>query len=683
MAAGRHGSTDDQSVTTSSLLPYRADIDGLRAVAVLAVFLFHAGVGVEGGYLGVDVFFVISGFLIMQMFPISGTISLSTVGKFWLRRCFRIAPALLVVCAVSSVAGMYLMMPTELKAYGTSLSAAVAYHSNFLFTSQAGYFDAPSLSKPLLHTWSLSLEAQFYLLFPLVLCPVLPHAWLRRLVIVVTLLASFVASAILVRSQPVQAYFLPHTRIWEFLVGVLLTQLPKPSKDHARWIGCLEFVAASMLAVCFLSYSPNTRFPGEMAIPPVLATAALLWSGSGLWRGPVFRCLTSSPMVTIGRISYAFYLWHWPLIVFCTYAMAKRPSGPAIMAILASSLTLAVITRRWIELPFLQWDLKTPSKRMGQVTLMLAAVGLLGGFGVMADRSGGWQERLSPLAATYAAGASDVAPRAEQCHTLKPERILARDLCLLGYAENQPPALVVWGDSHAHALNGAFDQLARRHGVMGLHASYSACPPVLGVEIATHINDECRRFNTAMIEFIEQTRVPVVVLVAYWSIYPLGYLPGGLDMGKAPFLVTEVGQDGNAQDSQALFVSGLSETVRRLTASGTRVYVAEQVPEVSASVPLALARAELFPWKPPHYLQPRRDDVEARQAFVMTHLHALARKYPVQLLAIHDVLCSDDYCKIESAGRSLYRDSNHLSAFGAMQIAPALEAVFLQRGHGT
>lgn len=669
-------------MSSSTPLPYRADIDGLRAVAVLAVFFFHAGIGLDGGYLGVDVFFVISGYLITQMLPTSGATWLSAIGEFWVRRWFRIAPALVVVCAISSFASWYLMMPIEMKAYGASLPATFGYYSNFLLAGQAGYFDAPSLSKPLLHTWSLSLEMQFYLLFPLIMCPVRGKPWLRQLVLVGALLASFLISCILIRSQPVQAYFLPHARIWEFLAGGLLAQLPKPTRLHRGLLWSVEVCGALVLGMCFVHYSANSRFPGEMALPPVLATAALLWSGSALRGSPVSRCLTSRPMVVMGRISYAFYLWHWPLIVFCTYALAERPRGLVVVMLLIASFALAAITRRWIELPFLRHRKKGALSWGRRTVLLLATTGFFAYFGVLANRSEGWPGRLSPVAAAYAAGATDVAPRAEQCHTLKPERILTRDLCSLGDPGKEPPGFLVWGDSHAHALYGVFDQLAREHGLRGLHASYSACPPLLGVEVATHINEECRRFNTAMIEFIEQARIPAVVLVAYWSIYPLGHLPGGLDMGKAPFLVHEVGQIGTAQESQVLFASGLNETIRRLTANGTKIYLVGQVPEARASVPSGLARAELFPWKPEHYLQPQRIEVEKRQAFVMLQFQMLANKYQFEFVSLLDTMCAQSYCQIESAGRPLYRDSNHLSAFGATQLAPLLITIFNQTSVG-
>lgn len=680
MAVGQRGSPDDSAVNSHSTLPYRADIDGLRAVAVLAVFFFHASAGLEGGFLGVDVFFVISGYLIARMFSVPEKAWLKASLEFWVRRWFRIAPALVVVCAVSSAASWYLMMPGELKAYGANLPATLGYFSNFQFAGQAGYFDAPSLSKPLLHTWSLSLEAQFYLLTPFILCPAVSRPWLRKLILLLALLISFAEACIWVRSQPVQAYFWPHTRLWEFLVGCLLTQLPDPSRLHRRLVWCLQVGGAVVLGSCFVLYSANSRIPGEMTLPPVLGTAALLWCCGGLDGSPVARLLASRPMAAMGRISYAFYLWHWPLIVFCTYAMAERPGGLVVVGILLTSFLLAAGTRSWIERPFLRWRQKSKFARIGAAALVLATTGIVAWFGIGVERSDGGPGRWPPEAIAFAAGAKDVAPEAERCHTLKPERILTRDLCSLGNSGDGPPRFLVWGDSHAHALYGAFDQLAQEHHVQGLHASYSACPPLLGVEVATHINDECRRFNSAMIEFIEQTRIPAVVLMAYWSVYPLGYLPKGLDFGKQPFLVRQVGQSGTAQESQALFAEALNETIVRLVASGVKIYLIEQFPEATASIPLGLARAELFPWKPEHYLQPHRIDVEARQAFVQDQFRLLARQYPLQLIGTHAELCGNDYCMIESAGRPLYRDSNHLSGYGAMKVAPLLEPIFREIG---
>lgn len=673
-AAGPRGEPRAEPVNSFSPLAYRADIDGLRAIAVLAVFLFHADAGLGGGYIGVDVFFVISGYLIGQILVREGRLGMGGLWRFWWRRLRRIAPALIVVCAAVFAAGTYLMMPTELKAYGTSERAALGYFSNFLFAGQADYFDAPSLSKPLLHTWSLSLEAQFYLLVPLVFY--ITGAWprLRLAILVACLLASLAASVYAVRHQPVQAFYMPCTRVWEFLVGCVLALQPTRAASRALVWG-LEIAGALVLGLCMAAYSADSRFPGELALAPVLASAALLWAGGTAAGGPVSRWLASRGLVAFGRVSYAFYLWHWPLIVLWTYAVAEKPQGAGVAVLLVASLGLAAATRRWVEQPFLRWRGWPAAVRFRLAAGALAVAGVTAWAGVQADRAEGWPGRLSPEATAYAAGAKDVAPDAEHCHTLKPERILQRQLCPLGEAAAGKPRLVVWGDSHAHALYGAFDKLTRDQGLQGLHASYSACPPLLGVEVATHINDECRRFNAAMIDFIAQARIPVVVLVAYWSIYPMGYLPHGMDMGKQPFLVRDVGQTGTQADSQALFSSALKETIQKLSTTGAKIYVLKQFPEATASIPLGLARAELFPWKPSHYLQPRRGEVEERQAFVTAQFQAVSRRYPVEFIDTHDFLCEGGYCQIESAGRSLYRDSNHLSGLGAMHIAPLLVPV--------
>lgn len=223
-----------------------------------------------------------------------------------------------------------------------------------------------------------------------------------------------------------------------------------------------------------------------------------------------------SPYDDHGWISYAFYLWRWPLFVVCTYALAERPWGLVVMALLIASFVLAATTRRWNELPFLHHRKKCSLRWGARMEYVSATTGFFAWCGVLADRYEGWPGRWSPIAAAYAAGVTDVASRAEQCHTLKPERVLTRDLCSLGDSGKETPGLLVWRDSHA--LFGVFDQLARDHGPRGLHASYSACPSFLGDEGATHINDECRQFITAMIEFIELESSLLCYFPNFWLI---------------------------------------------------------------------------------------------------------------------------------------------------------------------
>lgn len=662
---------------------YRPDIDGLRAVAILSVILYHAGIGLDGGYVGVDVFFVISGYLITQVLLTGNNYYLSVRGglfSFWVRRIRRIVPALIFVLLVVSLVSVFLLMPDELQAYGESLLASSGFYSNVLFYSQAGYFDAPSLSKPLLHTWSLGIEGQFYLLFPLflLLAPHRPKP--RGWGIFALFVASLAGSIYGVYLNPSFTFYMLPTRAWELLFGsILALGFLRPIKEKPVNL-FVQVVGFASIGWAIFFFSTNTRFPGASAILPAFGTFAVIYTRSDdKWASPVSYLLERPLLIHLGKISYSLYLWHWPILVLISYVYGRKPYQTEALEGLIIAIVLAVFTYRLVEIPYIRWHHSEKTKRLllgGLVTAFLALLAL----GTLFKQSHGLPFRLSSAALAYAAGAKDVAPDAEHCHTLKPERVQNKQLCPLGIDTGKSPVFVVWGDSHAHALYGLFGNLARQHGVYGVHGSYSACPPLLGIEVATHINDECRRFNEAMLDYINRSNINTIFLVAYWSVYPQGLTPHGMDIGEQPFLVEQLGGRSSVKQSKWLFEKSLEQTVQKLTKAGRTIYILEQFPESTANIPLGLARATLFPFPHINYLRPSMRDVDARQSFVDGVFKRISEKYPITLIRTHDFFCWDGYCQIESNGRSLYRDSNHLSNFGANYAASILKPIFEKIG---
>ncbi|RUQ46737.1 acyltransferase, partial [Corynebacterium pseudodiphtheriticum] len=302
-------------------LAYRRDIDGLRAIAVLAVVLFHFGVpGFTGGFVGVDVFFVISGYLITTIIWREREAGRFSFVDFWARRARRILPALCVMMLTAVVVGWFLLAPKDYEELGRSIHNQVIFISNLFFMRQDGYFDVASDMKPMLHTWSLSVEEQFYIVFPLLLTLLSSQVKRWRMALLVLALASFAACVWTLPRYPEKAFYLLPMRAWELLAGSLLAVMPlrayRASPILAQGI---SLASLALILVAVFGYDATTDFPGAAALLPVLGVVGLIWA-NGQQVTLVGQLLGSRVMVGIGLISYSWYLWHWPVLVYGKYA---------------------------------------------------------------------------------------------------------------------------------------------------------------------------------------------------------------------------------------------------------------------------------------------------------------------------------------------------------------------------
>ncbi|HMD32221.1 MAG TPA: acyltransferase, partial [Candidatus Acidoferrales bacterium] len=384
---------------------YRADIDGLRAVAVLSVLGFHLRIGMfRGGFVGVDIFFVISGYLIGSIILHDLAAGRFSFGRFYERRVRRIIPALLAALAVTAVLAYVYFLPGELVAFAKSLLAAVLSASNFYFWTQSSYFSAPAEMKPLLHTWSLGVEEQFYVCLPIFLF--LAHRYFPRrlrLSVVLVALASFVLSAVGAFRAPASTFYLLHTRAWELLVGVLiaLEVFPEISSPLARNLaagGGLALISASVLR-----YSPALPFPGIAALAPCAGAALVILSGR-TGTSAVGRLLSLRPVVFVGLISYSLYLWHWPIIVFqgMESVTASGLSARAAKLIsIAVSFAVATLSWKFVEMPFRQSGVRL--SRPALFKLASTAAALVAAIGLATILSGGMPSRYPSNAIRVAA----------------------------------------------------------------------------------------------------------------------------------------------------------------------------------------------------------------------------------------------------------------------------------------
>jgi peptidoglycan/LPS O-acetylase OafA/YrhL len=476
---------------------YRRDIDGLRAIAVLAVVAFHAGLhapdaavlwvrplsnrfanglarGLPGGFVGVDIFFVISGFLIGGILlreQASGTFS---IARFYERRIRRIVPALSAVLLFTFAAGWFALTPAAMDDLGRSTLAASLSAANIYFLRTSGYFDAPALQKPLLHMWSLAVEEQFYLVFPLVL--MLIHRFGRRhlkVVLVVLFAVSFAASEVGVYRDPLGTFYLPQTRAWELLLGTLLAAGIVPPLRSALGRNLASTAGLACIAFASIAFTETVRFPGAAALWPCIGAALILAAGE-IGGSAVGRLLSTRPFVFVGLISYSLYLWHWPLIVINKYDWFQ---GVPERNYRLLPVTFAVATLSWlfVERPFRYGALKLTRGPLfaaaGAATLLIAA---LAGWDVV---SKGLPLRLTPAELSLVRQGTSVWQTEGwglQCFASEKNPAISPS-CL--EESSASPNYLLYGDSHAaHLLYGLQKAYPDLH---WLQATGSNCRPLL------------------------------------------------------------------------------------------------------------------------------------------------------------------------------------------------------------
>lgn len=646
-------------------LAYRRDIDGLRAIAVLAVVLFHFGVpGVSGGFVGVDVFFVISGFLITSIIWRERQAGRFSFVDFWARRARRILPALFVMMATTLVAGWFLLAPKDYAALGRSVHYQATFSSNLLFARQHGYFDTASDIKPLLHTWSLAVEEQFYIVFPLLLTLLSSRLKYWRLALFGVLLVSFGMSVWAVTHQPQKAFYLLHLRAWELLAGAMLAVLPmrnwRASPAVAQGV---SLVSMGLILIAVFGFDRHTPFPGAAALLPVLGVVGLIWA-NGQQHTWVGRLMSSRVMVGIGLISYSWYLWHWPVFVYANYAAVDGLSTLELAGLLLLSLVLGYLSWRFVEAPFREKRLLAGRKAI--LAAGLAGILCLGFTGLALREADGVPWRLSEQALRYAQ-AKTWSPALMACMADK-DTPDDRLFCHFGPKGRSVSALV-WGDSHATALIPALEDAANRHDISLVQASFAGCMPLDGLENIAR----CAHFNQRVEKALAEQSFSDVVLAARWSLYLYGQMSGDKEHAlKEP----GTGKYVRAVAEQR-FAQGLRERISGLRAAGHRVWLVKEVPLQEIIVPYRLSRLAMMHRPVDREGLPLEEHVE-RQAFITRLFDELAAADSgVGVLDPAPLLCgADGLCRVELNGRALYTDDNHLSDVGARHIEAFLEPLF-------
>ncbi|WP_420145517.1 acyltransferase family protein [Sphingobium sp.] len=613
---------------TNSPIRYRRDIDGLRALAILPVLLFHAHVpGFSGGYVGVDIFFVISGYLITGIIAREIDLGRFSLIRFYERRFRRIMPALSLMILAVLCAAAWLYLPGDLESVPKSALAATLFLSNLWFFTDTGYFAGGADVKPLLQTWSLAVEEQYYIGFPILLMLLARYAprWRTAAVAGIAILSLVIAIAMQRDTSGFTFYLLP-ARAWELFTGALLALGAVPAIG-ARWLReALALCGLCAIGLAVALYDRNTIFPGVTALAPVLGAAALIHTAPDTRVGLL---LGWRPLVAVGLISYSLYLWHWPLIVFTEYTTDRPLAGGTQALVIALSLLAGALSWRFVERPF------RDIRRMPARTIFLftgAAMAMLCAASLALMAKGGWPARFAPPVLAQMAGQNDFAPTRKSCH----DSFLRNAApCTLG-APVSPDAML-WGDSHGVELAYALSLDARSRGRALIERTTSSCPPVLDYDAK---DPRCAAANRAAFAAIRaDPRLKRIYLAAFWA---------------------------NGDFDDPAFVEKLDRTIAAIRAMGRDVVLIGAVPPQPFDVPRHLAHlARAGRLNAATGID--RQSVESRTV----HLRALFTRWRDRGVTLIDpvaALCASGQCMIEHDGRPLYFDSHHLSVTGARLV---------------
>jgi peptidoglycan/LPS O-acetylase OafA/YrhL len=604
-------------------MKYRSDIDGLRALAVIPVALYHAHFpGVSGGFVGVDIFFVISGYLICSLITAELASNNFSIVRFYERRCRRILPALFAMFAAISVIASFVLLPSDTVIFCQSLEAAAVFVSNIYFWHNANYFDGASDFKPLLHTWSLGVEEQFYIFVPLILFAIARWSKSKYTSWLLSLSAVSLALSVWASTHaPTANFYLLPTRFWELALGALAAismsskVISRPAREAIGAVGIgLIIYSVTML-------SDRTPFPGWNALFPCLGAAALLYAGK-CGQSSFSSFLSTKPLVFVGKISYSLYLWHWPLFALARYSTGRELTILETSIVLFASLVFAAVSWRYVETPFRKNTVFFNSRLIfagaGISIVLTVLVGIAGVF------NAGYGFRFPDFTVKNIPGVEQYNGRT--CFLSSDQSIQdwQGNACLLTH--NNGPTVLLWGDSFAAHYAPGISEEAKDLTVNYLQYTASSCPPVFGYYSGAVPN--CRVFNDNVPSLLAKYNISTVVMAGRWaSLFKRGVSP-----------------------------NDIVATVRRLEEIGVKVYVIGQSPEFYNDVQTLFAQSKNH----------TASEASAPLSFSRNINSELESVLPAgTFIDPLNVLCGPTDCKYIRDGQYVIWDFGHFSSFGS------------------
>ncbi len=634
-------------------MKYRADIDGLRAIAVFAVILYHAELPLfSGGFLGVDIFFVISGFLITTLLQSEIEEGSFSFINFWERRIRRLVPAALFCLVITVIACSFVLTPGHLTLFGESLFFNSLLSSNFYFWMKSGYFNAPADTYPLLHTWSLAIEEQFYLLLPPALYAINRFCPKKRDVIsILFVAASFLASIILTPDYPESSFYLLHTRGWELGIGCLLALfLHKEQRrlslalDH-----CVGIIGLSLIAYSIFGLDKDTAIPSYNALYPTLGAALLIFAKKGV----VARILSSSFLVGFGRISYALYLWHWVFFSFMKHYLIRRPTPEHYLTAFILAAMIAVFSYYFVEEPVRRLTHYWNRKRVFILFIGATLFGLISG--AVLYKTEGLPSRFSKEFYDYQRWmpifeSKDICKRKEGtiCSALEPQE--------------GKPTIFLWGDSHGSFSLKPYYLLALKHKLGFKYSVQQGCPPLI-----YGLHKECKKQNGEIFSYLKEEK-PIVFFMSRLDVY-YRYREEAERVSHGEIYLDSL-RNPNKHRSKEVSLKVIRENLEEYQKSLERMVFVHQNPSFKVN-PVETANKQQLRREYVGWSRPKRELLE-RTAPVREMVSELG----LRAIDPYDVYCDEKKCDaFDEELKVLYYDDDHLNPYGSERLLPLLELV--------
>lgn len=614
---------------------FRADIQGLRAIAILAVVAYHVEASLlPGGFVGVDIFFVISGYLISRILYRELEDGRFSLIKFYARRVRRLFPALFLMLGVVLAAGLAFLPPQELDLLARSSAATALFLANAYYYRGAGYFAPAAEAQPVLHMWSISVEEQFYLVFPLALFLLHRFANRRWQAIVFSLagIASLLVAIWLTGRNPTLSFYIPVTRGYEFLLGVLIGIGSIPTLRNVRVANLLALAGLGAIALSLFLIDEEAAFPGALALLPCIGTALVIYAGEA-GQTQTGKALGWGPMQFFGNISYSLYLGHWPLLVFLGFATLGQASWSAKLACIAAAVAIAWLSYRYVERPIL--DRKQSLARVFGGGTIVAGFTLA--FCAAIIVQAGFPQRFTPRQQQILAYAEDSSPYRDDCHGA-PGAIAYDDYCIFG-EENDASITVVYGDSIVAELAPALGSLVAPRGGRVMQVSASACPPAMGYSGRAN----CARHNAETVRsLLADDRVATIVLAASYH-------------EDDPELMAET-------------LVGLEQVATALHGGGRSLVLVRPLPVMRWATPANVAIGDRMGRDAAQIGVSRTEHLqETRQA--NERISELAGRLGARTIDPLPLLCREDLCPVFGPdGTGYYYDGLHLTTDAARQF---------------
>lgn len=645
---------------------YHHSIDGLRAVAIFGVILYHCGIAtVSGGYTGVDVFFVISGYLIASSIFRALDKGEFSLKQYMERRIRRIVPVLVAMFFVVSIVSFFVLLPKDLDFYGLSLIGSSFFVPNIVFDKSFSYFT--SSNSPLIHLWSIGVEVQFYIGISLFFVFLHKAKILDKSILFIFLISfvSFSASVFLINSHLNPVFYYTPFRFWEFGLGALTSLGLLPSIRHKILDNVLSLVGIFLVLAPMFIFDSTWLFPGYTALPSCLGTAIILYCVDS--DAFVIRFLRNSIISFFGKISYSTYIWHWPIILFYEYSLDRSLIASDVIIMVVLIFAIGFLSWWLVENPFYRKKVISNSRILWGSSFCCLLLFLV--VGSVFIHFKGFPERLpdAALAVLEQSSKSDTRTTCPRTAVDIIHRSLTDTYCVIG-DEDVAPTWALWGDSQARALRGPLSQMLKESKASALLLGLHGCPALLNVNSTHYLSGECKIHNQhAYDRLVNNPEIKHVVILSRYSMYLHGSTTGGgVGQRKMIKLTNEKGHRLSEEERVALFAKAYEETMDKLVNLGKDIHMIKPIPEAPFYIPGIVAQ-NLWKGDGKNVGKISEDYYRDINEAVLSAMDKVDGKYPEKINWINpkDLYCDDGACKLMLGDHILYKDSNHPSTFSA------------------